>query len=130
MHFLTEVKEGMLISFRAIRANKMRSVLTTLGIVIGIVSVTMMATAIEGVTRSFEKSGAALGVTSSGGDAAGAMATATVGTAMASPTIATITGITGTGTTTAATAVMHTGTADAGVATAGMAPGMADKDMG
>jgi putative ABC transport system permease protein len=61
MHFLHEVKEGLLISFRAIRANKMRSVLTTLGIVIGIVSVTMMATAIEGVTRSFEKSASAFG---------------------------------------------------------------------
>lgn len=61
MHFLSEVKEGLLISFRAIRANKMRSVLTTLGIVIGIVSVTMMATAIEGVTRSFEKSASAFG---------------------------------------------------------------------
>jgi putative ABC transport system permease protein len=61
MHFLTEVKEGLLISFRAIRANKMRSVLTTLGIVIGIVSVTLMATAIEGVNRAFERSAAAFG---------------------------------------------------------------------
>src|ERR1043166_2715949 len=61
MHFLTEVKEGMLISFRAIRANKMRSVLTTLGIIIGIVSVTMMATAIEGVNRAFERSASAFG---------------------------------------------------------------------
>lgn len=61
MHFLTEVKEGLLIAFRAIRANKMRSVLTTLGIVIGIVSVTLMATAIEGVNRAFEKSASAFG---------------------------------------------------------------------
>ena len=61
MNFLFEVKEGLLISFRALRANKMRSVLTTLGIFIGIVSVTMMATAIEGVTRSFEKSASAFG---------------------------------------------------------------------
>jgi putative ABC transport system permease protein len=61
MHFLTEVKEGLAISFRAIRANKMRSVLTTLGIVIGIVSVTLMATAIEGVNRAFERSAAAFG---------------------------------------------------------------------
>ncbi len=37
MYFLTELKEGLIISFRAIRANKMRSVLTTLGIIIGIV---------------------------------------------------------------------------------------------
>ncbi|HCV42719.1 MAG TPA: hypothetical protein DGH68_04480 [Bacteroidetes bacterium] len=61
MHFLTELKEGLLISFRAIRANKMRSVLTTLGIVIGIVSVTLMSTAIEGVNRAFDKSAKAFG---------------------------------------------------------------------
>ncbi|MBE0557753.1 MAG: ABC transporter permease, partial [Proteobacteria bacterium] len=61
MHFLFELKEGLLISLRAIRANKMRSVLTTLGIVIGIVSVTLMATAIEGVNRAFDKSAAAFG---------------------------------------------------------------------
>lgn len=61
MHFWLEVKEGLLIAFRAIRANKMRSVLTTLGIVIGIVSVTLMATAIEGVDRAFENSASAFG---------------------------------------------------------------------
>lgn len=61
MHLITEIKEGLLIAFRAIRANKMRSVLTTLGIVIGIVSVTLMATAIEGVDRAFEKSASAFG---------------------------------------------------------------------
>jgi putative ABC transport system permease protein len=56
-----EFKEGMLIAFAAIRANKMRSVLTTLGIVIGIVSVTLMGTAIEGLDRAFNKSIAAIG---------------------------------------------------------------------
>ncbi|MBI1807685.1 MAG: ABC transporter permease [Ignavibacteria bacterium] len=61
MYFIFEIKEGLLIAFRAIRANKMRSVLTTLGIVIGIVSVTLMATAIEGVNRAFEKSASAFG---------------------------------------------------------------------
>lgn len=61
MHFFTEFREGFAISFRAIRANKMRSVLTTLGIVIGIVSVTLMATGIEGINRSFSKSAAAFG---------------------------------------------------------------------
>src|SRR5512141_1451050 len=61
MHFLFELFEGLAISFRAIRANKMRSVLTTLGIVIGIVSVTLMATAIEGINRAFDKSAAAFG---------------------------------------------------------------------
>jgi len=48
-----EIKEGLAISFQAIRANKMRSVLTTLGIVIGIVSVTLMGTAIEGLNKAF-----------------------------------------------------------------------------
>lgn len=61
MYLLFEIKEGLVIAFRAIRANKMRSVLTTLGIVIGIVSVTLMATAIEGVNRAFEKSASAFG---------------------------------------------------------------------
>jgi len=59
--YLTELKEGLAISFRAIRANKMRSALTMLGIFIGIVSVTLMATAIEGVNRAFEKSAEAFG---------------------------------------------------------------------
>src|SRR3974377_1563914 len=55
MNFLTELKEGLAISWSAIRANKMRSVLTTLGIVIGIVTVTLMGTAIEGLNRAFLK---------------------------------------------------------------------------
>jgi putative ABC transport system permease protein len=54
--FVYELKEGLIISFQAIRANKMRSVLTTLGIVIGIVSVTLMGTAIEGLSRGFNDS--------------------------------------------------------------------------
>jgi putative ABC transport system permease protein len=61
MHFFQELYEGLSISFRAIRANKMRSILTTLGIVIGIVSVTVMATAIEGINRAFDRSAAAFG---------------------------------------------------------------------
>ncbi|MFA6455880.1 MAG: ABC transporter permease [Bacteroidota bacterium] len=59
--FAYEVKEGIGISFQAIRANKMRSVLTTLGIVIGIVSVTLMGTAIEGMSRSFNEMVSKLG---------------------------------------------------------------------
>jgi putative ABC transport system permease protein len=53
MNVLTELKEGMIISWGAIRANKMRSVLTTLGIIIGIVTVTLMGTAISGLNKSF-----------------------------------------------------------------------------
>ena len=56
-----EFREGLLIAFTAIRANKMRSVLTAIGIIIGIVSVTLMGTAIEGLNRAFNKSIAAIG---------------------------------------------------------------------
>jgi putative ABC transport system permease protein len=56
MNFLTELREGLAISWDAIRANKLRSILTTLGIVIGIVTVTLMGTAIEGLNRAFVKS--------------------------------------------------------------------------
>jgi putative ABC transport system permease protein len=61
MNFFLELRNGLSIAFRAIRANKMRSILTTLGIVIGIVAVTLMATAIEGVSREFERSASAFG---------------------------------------------------------------------
>ena len=53
MNFATELREGLLISWSAIRANKLRSVLTTLGIVIGVVTVTLMGTAIQGLNNSF-----------------------------------------------------------------------------
>jgi putative ABC transport system permease protein len=52
-NFFVELKEGVLISLRAIRVNKMRSVLTTLGIIIGIVAVTTMSTAIVGLREAF-----------------------------------------------------------------------------
>ena len=61
MNLLTELKEGLAISWSAIRANKMRSVLTTLGIVIGIVTVTLMGTAIEGLNRAFLKAISSIG---------------------------------------------------------------------
>ncbi len=56
MNFWTEFKEGLSISLRALLANKMRAVLTTVGIVIGVLSVTLMATAIEGLNRAFTDS--------------------------------------------------------------------------
>ena len=56
-----ELKEGLMVSARALRANKMRSLLTMIGIAFGIWAVTMMATAIEGVSRAFEKSTSAFG---------------------------------------------------------------------
>lgn len=61
MNFFTELREGLSISFAAIRANKLRAALTTLGIVIGIVTVTLMGTAIEGLNRSFLQSVSILG---------------------------------------------------------------------
>ena len=61
MNLLTELKEGLAISWGAIRANQMRSVLTTLGIVIGIVTVTLMGTAIEGLNNAFLKAISSVG---------------------------------------------------------------------
>jgi putative ABC transport system permease protein len=56
VNFFIELKEGLSIAWDAIRGNKMRSVLTTLGIVIGIVTVTLMGTAIDGMNKAFHKS--------------------------------------------------------------------------
>ena len=53
LNFLRDLKEGVIFSLKAIRANKMRTALTTLGIVIGIVAVTTMQTAIIGLRNSF-----------------------------------------------------------------------------
>jgi putative ABC transport system permease protein len=61
LNFLLEIKESIIISFNSIRANKMRSFLATLGIVIGITTVTILQTAIEGINRAFEKSIASVG---------------------------------------------------------------------
>jgi putative ABC transport system permease protein len=61
MSIFTEIQEGLGIAWDAIRANKMRSVLTTLGIIIGIVTVTAMAIAIEALNRSFADSISVLG---------------------------------------------------------------------
>jgi putative ABC transport system permease protein len=61
MHLLSEFKEGLAISMSALRANKMRSGLTTLGIIIGVVTVTLMGTAIQGLDRAFVKSVSVIG---------------------------------------------------------------------
>jgi putative ABC transport system permease protein len=61
MNFFTELREGLLISWSAILANKLRSVLTTLGIIIGIVTVTLMGTAIHGLNSSFMNSVSSIG---------------------------------------------------------------------
>ena len=56
-----EFTESLRIAFNQIWANKMRSVLTALGVIIGIVAVTLMGTAIKGIDRGFENSLAMLG---------------------------------------------------------------------
>jgi len=56
MTLLSEFKESVIIAWAALRANKLRAGLTTLGIVIGIVSVTLMGTAITGLNAAFKKS--------------------------------------------------------------------------
>jgi len=53
--------ENLRISLGSIFANKSRSILTALGIVIGVLSVTLMGTLISGLDRTFEKSMAFLG---------------------------------------------------------------------
>ena len=61
MNPFSEVRESLGISFDAVRANKMRSALATLGIVIGIVTVTLMGAAIHGLDSAFKKSISSLG---------------------------------------------------------------------
>lgn len=61
MNFLIELKEGLGIAWDAVRANKLRSALTTLGIIIGVVTVTLMATAIDSMNHAFHKSISAIG---------------------------------------------------------------------
>jgi putative ABC transport system permease protein len=55
------IVEGIRIAGRAIWANRTRSLLTTLGVVIGIAAVTLMATVINGLNQEFEKTLSQLG---------------------------------------------------------------------
>lgn len=56
-----ELTESFRIAWAQIRANKMRSSLTALGVIIGIVAVTLMGTAIRGIDAGFDNSMAMLG---------------------------------------------------------------------
>jgi putative ABC transport system permease protein len=56
-----EFTESLNIAFAQISAHKMRSMLTALGVIIGIVAVTLMGMAISGMDSSFESSLAMLG---------------------------------------------------------------------
>jgi putative ABC transport system permease protein len=53
---LTEFIESFRMAFTQLRAHKMRSLLTALGVIIGIVAVTLMGTAIRGIDIGFQKS--------------------------------------------------------------------------
>ena len=59
--FLYEFTEAFRIAFAQIRANKMRSALTALGVIIGIVAVTLMGTAIKGIDVGVDRSMAGFG---------------------------------------------------------------------
>ena len=59
--FVFDVVEGVRIAVQAIWANRLRSVLTTLGVIIGIAAVTLMATVINGLNQEFEKALSQLG---------------------------------------------------------------------
>jgi putative ABC transport system permease protein len=61
MNLFFELRESLGISWAALRANKLRSVLATLGIVIGILTVTLMGAAINGLNQAFIQNVSALG---------------------------------------------------------------------
>ena len=61
MKLVAELREGLRISWSQVVAHKLRSGLTTLGIVIGVVTVSLMATAIQGLNQTFMQSISALG---------------------------------------------------------------------
>jgi putative ABC transport system permease protein len=61
MRLLRETMEALNIALQAIRANKARGILTTLGIIIGIVGVVTTMTAANGLSNNFKESVSALG---------------------------------------------------------------------
>jgi putative ABC transport system permease protein len=58
---LYELSESWKIAASQMQANKTRSMLTALGVIIGIVAVTLMGTAITGIQKGFDKSMSILG---------------------------------------------------------------------
>jgi len=54
-HFFASLVEGFSMANRALLANKTRTILTTLGIIIGVVTVTMMMMIIQGLNNSFQQ---------------------------------------------------------------------------
>jgi putative ABC transport system permease protein len=58
---LFEIAESFRIAFQVIRAHKLRSILTALGVIIGIIAVTLMGSAISGIEIGFERSLSVIG---------------------------------------------------------------------
>src|SRR5262245_57314489 len=58
---LLEFNESLRIAFSQIRANKLRSFLTALGVIIGTIAVTLMGTAINGIDATVNSSFAGFG---------------------------------------------------------------------
>src|SRR6476619_4354340 len=54
--FCFELLESCRIAAQQIAANRSRSILTTLGVIIGIIAVTLMGTAIRGIDTGFDRS--------------------------------------------------------------------------
>src|SRR3984893_15012322 len=59
--FLYELTESWKIAAAQMRSNLTRSTLTALGVIIGIIAVTLMGTAVNGISIGFDKSMAVLG---------------------------------------------------------------------
>src|SRR5213593_620488 len=59
--FLYELTESWKIAAAQMRSNLTRSTLTALGVIIGIIAVTLMGTAVDGISIGFDKSMAVLG---------------------------------------------------------------------
>src|SRR3984893_12456542 len=59
--FLYELEESWKIAYAQMRSNMTRSTLTALGVIIGIVAVTLMGTAISGISIGFDNSMSVLG---------------------------------------------------------------------
>jgi putative ABC transport system permease protein len=58
---IQEIVESFRMAFGILRAHKMRSMLTALGVIIGIVAVTLMGSAIAGIQTGFDRSMAVIG---------------------------------------------------------------------
>jgi len=59
--FILELTDSFAIASSVLRAHKMRSLLTALGVIIGIIAVTLMGSAVGGIETGFERSLAVIG---------------------------------------------------------------------